>query len=360
MAEGLTAFLSDSVSRRTVQAAVHGAATKRGTVRTAAQWCLTQPSADIMLVDLDGEQNPMAHMAELLRVCRPETVVLATGSENNVTLANDLYRGGVFLYFPKPLDPGSIERAIAEVGARQGDEDPRPEIQASRLVLVVGKGMGANTVTTLLARQAEEHGQYVSCLDLDASFGTMSLALDVEPERGLAQALEHPTAGLSVERLQTRVSPRISLVAHPIDQAGDTPAHHGLLDLIDGLSAHAHVILATGASIADVETLRHRTTSHLIVFEPTPAGLSIAARWLSILDGAVSALVVNRARPLPELLRPDQYRDSLSGRMPDAELPYIRTMAQAMALGEPERAMTRRERQALETILGPLLGIGFT
>ncbi|MXY55510.1 MAG: hypothetical protein F4029_09365 [Gammaproteobacteria bacterium] len=355
MAE-FTAFLSDADSRRVVREAAEQATVRRGTVRHAVQACQTEESADLLLVDLDGEQNPLAHMALLLQVCRPQTVILATGSENSVALANDLYRGGVFLYIPKPLDTSDLRRGMLEVEAAH-DEEPRPEIQTSRLVLVLGKGMGANTVTALLARLAAERGRYVSCVDLDPNFGTLSLAFDTQPERGLAQTLQNPGGGFDIERLQARVSDRLGLIAHSYDQSGEPSGEEGLLGLVEALSTHAHMILACGASLAQVETLRHLATNHLIVFEPTPAGVSIAARWLRILEGATSTLIMNHARALPSLLGDEQLRTSLGDRTPDVEIPYLRNMARAMALGEPERAVSRRERELFDRILNPLVGL---
>ena len=357
MTDAFAAFLHDAESRRVARQIDQDAIIRRGTVRSAARACQSEESADVLLVDLDGEQNPLAHMATLLRVCRPETAILATGTENNVTLANDLYRGGVFLYLPKPLDGSDLQRGLREVAAAHDDE-PRPEIQTSRLVLVLGKGMGTNTLTALLARLAAERGRYVICLDLDGSFGTLALALDTQPERGLAQALQS-ASGIAIERLQSRVSARIGLIAHPFDQAGQhRDGELALAELITALSAHAHMILTCGATLAHVETLRHLATNYVVVFEPTPAGVSVAARWMKILEGATSTLVMNHARPLPQLLSQEQLRNSLGGRDPDVELPYIKAMARAMALGEPERAITRRERESLDKILNPLVGLG--
>ena len=353
------AFLSDATSRRLVGEVDRLAKVHRGTVRDAVRSCRSGRSPEVLLVDLDGEQNPIVHVATLLQVCRPETVILATGSENNVTLANDLYRGGIFLYLPKPLDAGNLQRALAEVDSVH-DEEARPQIQTSRLLLVLGDGMGTNTVTVLLARLAAERGRYVTCIDLDRNFGSLALALDTPPQRGLIQALQRPDSGaMGVEQLQARVAPRIGLVAHPVDHVDpETSEEPGLPGLIDALSAQAHMILACGASPQQVAALRLLTTNHLLVFEPTPAGMSVAIRWMRILDGAASTLVLNHARPLPNLIGADQLSDGLGGRSPDLQIPYIKAMARAMALGEPEKALSRRERQALERFLQPLLGVG--
>ena len=360
MAEAeFTAFLNDMESRRVVQDADQSVRIHRGTVRHAVRACQGSRSSDIMLVDLDGEQNPLSHVATLLQVCRPESVILATGSENNVALANDLYRGGIFLYLPKPLDAANLRNAVREVIA-VSEEEERPRIQASEVMLMHGKGMGVNTVTALFAHLAGGLGRYVSCLDLDANFGSLSLALDTRPERGLAQALQDPddTHSFALEQMQARVTNRIGLLAYPVDQPEQTEFHADALEaLVQELCSHAHLILVCGASMEHIAALRHLATNHVIVFEPTPAGVSVAARWLRILRGDSSSLVLNHARPLPNLLTQEQMRSAFGDRLPDVAIPYIRGMAEAMALGEPERALSRRDQGPIDQFLQTLLGV---
>ena len=61
---------------------------------------------------------------------------------------------------------------------------------------------------------------------------------------------------------------------------------------------------------------------------------------------------------MPKLLSNEQLRTGFGGRSPDFELPYIKGMARSMALGEPESALSRRERTLLGNFLQPLLGLG--
>ena len=353
------AFLNDAPSRKVVQEVDSDAKVQRGTVRNAAWEFRSNRSPDILLVDLDGEQNPIVYVPALMQVARPESMILVTGSENNVALANELYRSGVFLYLPKPLNANGLRQAMDEVALVNGEGD-RPAIQASRLILVLGKGMGTTTLTALLARLAAEAGRYVSCLDLDPNFGALGLAFDTEPPRGLVQTLQSDGSdSAAIDRLQAKVSPRIGLVAYPMDQVGQTEFNKaGLTGLIDSLSTQAHMLLACGLQPAHVEALRHLVTTHLIVFEPTPAGVSVAVRWLRLLEGANSTLVVNHTRSLPHLVSHEQMRDGFGGRAPDFDLPYIKGMARSMALGEPEKAISRRERDMLNRFLQPLLGVG--
>ena len=80
--------------------------------------------------------------------------------------------------------------------------------------------------------------------------------------------------------------------------------------------------------------------------------ISVAMRWLRILDGANSALFLDHARPSPNLIGDEQMREALGGRFPDTQLPCVRGMARAMALGEREKALSRRDRQALGRTFG--------
>ena len=73
---------------------------------------------------------------------------------------------------------------------------------------------------------------------------------------------------------------------------------------------------------------------------------------------AASSLIMNHARPLPNLLGQEHLRNAFAERLPDIVIPYVRNMAEAMALGEPELALTRRERDPLNRFLRTLLGAG--
>ena len=355
MASEFWAYLGDGDSRRVVGEAEKLADIHRGGVRQALRACGESNSPDVLLVDLDDEANPLAHMAALMRVCRPQTAILATGKEDSVTLANELYRGGVFLYLPKPLDAEALRRAMQEITAAQVGEE-RPEIRSSRVAMVLGKGMGVNTVTTLVARLASDHGRYVTCVDLDPDFGTLSLALDTAPQRGFAQAIADGHGGADVERLQAQVSGRVSLIAHPPDQAGQLHDDRGLPRLFESLAPIAHLVLACGATVAQVEALRHLTTHHVLVFEPTPAGVSVAGRWLRILKGSPTTLIVNHPRPLQPLVHAAEIRSHLGDRSPDIWVPHLKGMAEAMVLGEPQQALPKRERDELARVLNPLIG----
>lgn len=355
------AYLSDSASRRVLTEADPTIVVRRGSIRQALRAFEDGRSPDTLLVDLDGEPNPIPQVNSLLQVCRPETTILAAGSENSVTLANELYRGGIFLYLPKPLDANSLRNALSEILEVGQDQQDSAEIRASHVLLMHGKGMGVNTATALFAHVAAGLGRYVSCLDLDANFGSLALALDVEPERGLAQVLRNPERlnASAIEALQVRVTNRIGLLAFPFDHIEqEGAAYHGLEPLIRELASHAHLILVCGAPMDQVWAMHRYVTNHAVVFEPTPTGVSIASRWLRLLKSDQSALVMNHARQLPKLIGREQLRSAFGNRLPDLEIPYIRGMAEEMMLGNVAHSLSARERKPIAQFMQSLLGLG--
>jgi pilus assembly protein CpaE len=90
-------------------------------------------------------------------------------------------------------------------------------------VIGVRGGVGASTIATSLAwLLGEKAHRTTALLDLDVHFGTGALALDLEPGRGLTDAIENPSRidGLFIERAMVRANERLSVLSAeaPINQ----------------------------------------------------------------------------------------------------------------------------------------------
>ena len=90
-------------------------------------------------------------------------------------------------------------------------------------VIGVRGGVGASSVATSLAwLMGDKMGRSTSLLDLDIHFGTGALALDLEPGRGLTDAIENPSRidGLFIERAMVRANEKLSVLSAeaPINQ----------------------------------------------------------------------------------------------------------------------------------------------
>ncbi len=89
--------------------------------------------------------------------------------------------------------------------------------QAHKVVAIIGArgGVGASTIATstawILAHELDRH---VAELDLDIHFGTSALTFDLEPGRGLCDALENPgrVDGLFIDRAMIKESEKFSIL----------------------------------------------------------------------------------------------------------------------------------------------------
>ena len=98
----------------------------------------------------------------------------------------------------------------------------KPNVMAA--VIGVRGGVGASTVATSLAwLMGDKAGRSTALLDLDVHFGTGALALDLEPGRGLTDAIENPSRidGLFIERAMVRANDKLCVLSAeaPINQS---------------------------------------------------------------------------------------------------------------------------------------------
>lgn len=192
----------------------------KGGLRNAVQTLSVSASPNILFVDLSESGDPLNDINALAEVCEPGTIVIAAGQVNDVRLYRDLVASGIHDYLLKPLNPDALRDAFAQ--AQTALNAPKQaESSADRphcAVAVIGTrgGAGASTVATSLAwLMGEKQGRTTALLDLDVHFGTGALALDLEPGRGLTDAIENPSRidGLFIERAMVRASDRLSVLS---------------------------------------------------------------------------------------------------------------------------------------------------
>lgn len=286
------AFVRDEDTRKVVdqvvaELVIPNAAVHRGGVRDAIRQLGAQRSPRLLVVDLTDVELPLSAMGELAEVCEPGVTVIAIGERNDVGLFRDLIKGGVSDYLVKPVPPALLQKSLLSVmdNAAHG----RSSSRTGRLIAVSGSrgGVGATTLATGIAWTiANKRRRRVALIDLDLQFGTVALALDLEPCHGLAEALEQPGRidGLFVDRLMTQHSETLFVlsgeetIAEPI--APDIAAvdvllkelrnkfHYVVVDLprqVTPVTQHVlggagNLVLATDLSLAGMrDTLRQLT-----------------------------------------------------------------------------------------------------
>ncbi|MBS3928509.1 MAG: pilus assembly protein CpaE [Sphingomonadales bacterium] len=192
----------------------------KGGLRNAVQSLSISASPNILMVDLSESGDPLNDINALAEVCEPGTVVIACGQVNDVRLYRDLLASGIHDYLLKPLSPGQVRDALVNaqaVFANPKSHDPSvAKKHISTAVIGTRGGVGASTLATSLAWlfSADEKSP-TALLDLDVHFGTGALALDLEPGRGLTDAIENPGRidGLFIERAMIRANDHLAILS---------------------------------------------------------------------------------------------------------------------------------------------------
>jgi pilus assembly protein CpaE len=322
----------------------------RGGLRSAVQTLSVQSSPMILLVDLTESSDPLSDINSLAEVCEPGTIVIAAGQVNDVRLYRDLLASGIHDYLLKPFNPDMLRDSFAQAQAILNA--PKPvEASSDRphcSIAVIGTrgGAGASTVAGSLAWLTSEKGQRATALlDLDVHFGTGALALDLEPGRGLTDAIENPSRidGLFIERAMVKASDKLSVLSAeaPISTpvVTDGAAFYQLQEEMRS-AFECTVVDLPRTMLVQHPHLLADVNAAVIVTELTLAAARDTIRIISWLRSnapqASLTIVANRVHPgaQPEITRKD-FEGSIERKI-DVSIPFDQKLAaQSAKLGKP-------------------------
>jgi pilus assembly protein CpaE len=322
----------------------------KGGLRNAVQSLSVSASPNILFVDLSESGDPLNDINALAEVCEPGTVVIAAGEVNDVRLYRDLVASGIQDYLLKPFNADQLREAFANAqailaGPKHTDASAdRPHMMTA--VIGARGGVGASTIASSLAwLMSDTYSRSTALLDLDVHFGTGALALDLEPGRGLTDAIENPSRidGLFIERAMVRASDRLSVLSSeaPMSQPmlTDGGAFYQLQEELRAafectiIDMPRHMLVQHPHLMSDVQ-------SAMVVAEMTLVGARDVIRILSWLKSnaphAKPTVIANRVGPsgTTEISRKD-FESSIETKV-DFVIPFdVKTVCQAAKLGRP-------------------------
>jgi pilus assembly protein CpaE len=293
----------------------------KGGVRNAIQTLSVSASPQILLIDFSESSDPIQDINSLAEVCEPGTVVVALGKINDVGLYRDLLASGIHDYLLKPAQPELVREAL--MNAHAALFTPKPtvddDVKPKSLITIIGVrgGVGSSTLATSIAwLQANEAGRKTALLDLDIQFGTGALSFDLEPGRGLTDALENPNRidSLFVERAMVKESDNLSIMSAeaPINMplvADPSAFHHLQEELRNGFEAV--VVDLPRHTAVQTPQLLNDSNYVIVVTELNLASTRDTIRLLAFLKNAAhnaQILVVGNRVPAsgtPEVSRKD-------------------------------------------------------
>ncbi len=330
------------------------------------------PAPRVLIVDIGDNNSPLSAMLSLTTAFTEDTRLIGIGEVNDISLYRELTEAGVTDYLVKPVN----EKALA--GALERAEEPvvtastaaAPVTENSRKIVVLGArgGVGATTMAVNFSWLfSENFGMRTTLIDLDLEFGTVALALDQEPTRGLREALENPSRidGLFISSATAKVTDRLSVMATEESLAGEIVfASDGVEALFDilGKSNECLVIDLPRRSYA----LRHqvlKTATHvLLVTELSLSGLRDTIRLLGNVEEAGSKakimVIANRGGGDQQAMRLPDFQKAL-GRKVDLLVPdEPKAFNEAANSGKPlvHAAPRSKASRVLQKLAGDVMG----
>jgi pilus assembly protein CpaE len=228
----LIAFVGDEETRQVIQSITERhwprAVLVNGGVATAVRHMGEVSSAKMLVLDLAESEDPVGQVRAIRDNCLRETHIIAIGAVNDVNLYRELISLGVTDYLVKPLSSDAFHKALVSATMEVEEEAPKAaKSELGKLALVIGArgGVGATTVAVNLGSlMARDYRRRTVILDLDLKFGTTALTLDLDPGRGLSEALTNPARvdGLFIASAVVPQDDRLFLLA--AEEALDGPA----------------------------------------------------------------------------------------------------------------------------------------
>jgi pilus assembly protein CpaE len=221
------ACIADEVTRETVSRVVShldnlDAKVRAGDIASARKAIDPKSPPDLMLLDITGSADPVTALDDVIQLCPRTTRVLVIGSVNDVSLYRSLTSLGVIDYLVKPVSGEVLHDALAALLDEGGPEGGGLKTKVTAFLGARG-GVGTTSIAVATAWYfVHEFHQRAALIDLDLHFGTLALGLDLEPGRGLREALEHPERidSLLISSAMSSAGDRMKVLAgeEPLDE----------------------------------------------------------------------------------------------------------------------------------------------
>jgi len=255
---------------------------------------------------------------------------------------------GIQDYLLKPFSTDQLRDAIAHAQAiLSGPRNVEAAVERPHMMTaVIGArgGVGASALAASLAwLMSDTHKWSTAMLDLDIHFGTGALSLDLEPGRGLTDAIDNPSRidGLFIERAMVRASDKLSILSAeaPINQPmlTDGGAFYQLQEEMRAVF-ECTVIDMPRAMLVQHPHLMADVRYAVIVTELTLAGARDMIRLLSWLKSNApqteAIIVANRVGASASEVSRKDFETSIERKI-DFTLPLdMKTVCQAAKLGK--------------------------
>jgi len=184
----------------------------------AIEYLAGTAAPSVLVVDISEAVSPQTAMLSLSAAIPDGTKVIGIGTVNDISVYREIVDSGASDYLVKPVTEKALASALNRTEESQQVFAPEAAPEEKARIAVIGSrgGVGASTLAVNLAWILGEERKYKTTLiDLDLEFGTIALSLDLEPTRGLREALENPARvdGLFISSATAKLTDNLSIMA---------------------------------------------------------------------------------------------------------------------------------------------------
>lgn len=365
----LMAFLTDAHTEAAVRDGLadlllETADMRRGGIRAGIAALQKTTTPRILIVDVSGEDEPLAALGNLSEVVEPDVCVLVVGDIHDITFYREVTRGlGAAEYLAKPLTRDIVARHF---GPFVRGKSRAGVVLGGRMIAFTGAqgGVGTSMLAANFAwHLGTERNRHTVLLDADLHRGTGAFLLNISPSPGLASALEAPERidALLAERAAQPVADRLHVLASEVPLNDVPPYSDGAAAaLLAALSRRYNFIIADAPFTGQAfnRDLLGLAQQRVVVMLPTLVSIRDTLKLLGMKAGPQGGaqggaqgadrpiLVLNRLG-MPGGLQRRQVEDTL-GLKADIVIPDLpRVVANAANMGEPAAAARSPLRNAI-------------
>ncbi len=334
---------------------------RRGGIRAAVAALQKITTPRILVVDVSGEEEPLAALGSLSEVVEPDVVVLVVGDIHDITFYREVTRGlGAMEYLAKPLTRDIVSRHF---GPYVRGQTRAGVVLGGRMIALTGAqgGVGASLLAANLAwHLGTERNRHTVLLDADMHRGTGAFLLNTAPSPGLRSAIETPERidALLAERAAQPVSERLHVLASDVPLT-ETPIYaDGAADSLLGALRRRYNFIIADVSLNGSRFSRDLVTlaqQRVVVMLPTLVSIRDTLKLLGLKIGPEKGdrpIVVLNRLGMPGGLQRRQVEDTL-GVKADIVIPDLpRVVTNATNIGEPAAAARSPLRNAIIELTG--------